>query len=144
MFSGQPRLEHSLRSSPDGVERRTSTPPRLKHPPPAKRPFAFLVQQVLQTRPPGTEVKSADVAQSALERAQKVFGEVGTKGLLLALAQHGVARAQTLFALAQVTFGRLSVPRAERPFAPLHPRKGTFSHLCYFDFCPWRSGLQNK
>ena len=37
---------------------------------------------MLQTRPPGTEVKSADVAQSALERAQRVFGEVGTKGSL--------------------------------------------------------------
>ena len=42
------------------------------------------------------------------------------KGLpqgLVALAHLGVARAQTLFAPAQVTFGRLTVPRAERPFA---------------------------
>ena len=68
--------------------------------------------------------------QAARDRSQisrsgpKCFGE-GAKGLcghrskrLVALARHGVARAQTLFALAQVTFGRLSVPRAKRPFAP--------------------------
>ena len=66
--------------------------------------------------------------QAARDRSQisrsgpKCFGE-GAKGLcrhrskrLVALAQHGVARAQTLFALAQVTFGRLSVPRAQETF----------------------------
>ena len=71
----------------------------------------------LQVRPLWTEVKSADLAQSALERPQK--GLCGnTNKRLVALAQHGIARAQTLFAPAQVTFGRLSVPRAKRPFAP--------------------------
>ena len=69
-------------------------------------------------------------SQAAMDRSQiswsgpKCFGE-SAKGLcgntnkrLVALAQHGVARAQTLFAPAQVTFGRLSVPGAKRPFAP--------------------------
>ena len=41
----------------------------LLHPPPD-----------LQTRPPGTEVNSADLARSALERAQEVFADVGAKG----------------------------------------------------------------
>ena len=36
----------------------------------------------LQTRPPGTEVKSADLAQRALERAQKVFVDIGAEGWL--------------------------------------------------------------
>ena len=36
----------------------------------------------LQTKPPGTQVKSADLTQSALERAQQVFAELGTKGSL--------------------------------------------------------------
>ena len=67
-----------------------------------------VIDSDLQTRPPGTEVESADLAQSALERTQKVFADIGTKRLV-ALAQHGVARAQTLFAQAQVTFGEAGV-----------------------------------
>ena len=39
----------------------------------------WVIGLALQTRPPGTEVKSADLAQSALERAQKVFAEIETK-----------------------------------------------------------------
>ena len=72
--------------------------------------------------------------QAARDRSEiswpgpKCFGEganFAAKGLcghrskrLVALAQHGVARAQTLFAHAQVTFGRLLFPRPKRPFAP--------------------------
>ena len=73
----------------------------------------------LQTRVPRTEVKSADLAQSP-----KCFGE-DAKGLcghtskrLDALAQHRLARAQSLFAEAQLTFGRLLV----RPKDLSHPR----------------------
>ena len=71
-------------------------------------------------RPPGTEVKSADLAQSALERAQKVFAEIGNKRLV-ALAQHGVAPAR-------VTFRRLSVPSGQKGLLP--PRKGNFQSIC--------------
>ena len=70
----------------------------------------------LQTRPPGTEVKSADLAQSALERAQKVFAEIGTKGSLhwRNMGLHG----------------RKPCSRFLGPKDLLHPRKATFSQLC--------------
>ena len=77
--------------------------------------------------------------------AQKFFRE-GTRGLcghgskrLVALVQHGVARVQTSFAQAQVTFGRLFVPWPRRP---LYPRKTTFSSLYWFDLCPNRTGSE--
>ena len=87
---------------------------------------AIYIYVYWQTRPPETEIKSTDMAQT-------VFGE-SAKGLcghrnkrFVALAQHGVARAQTLFAQAQVTLGRLLASRPKRPFAP---RKATFNGLC--------------
>ena len=67
----------------------------------------------------GTEVKSADLAQGALERAKEAFADNGSE-VLVAQAQHGLARAQTSFAKAQVTFGRLLVPRPKRPFQGAH------------------------
>ena len=41
-----------------------------------------IVTLELQTRPPGTEVKSADLLQSSLERAHEAFVDVGAKGSL--------------------------------------------------------------
>ena len=45
---------------------------------------------------------------------------------LVALAQHGVARAQTLFAQAQVTLGSLLALRPKHLLHLLHPRNTTF------------------
>ena len=80
----------------------------------------------LQTRPPGTEVKSADVAQSALERVQKVFGQVGTKGSMhwRNMGLHG--RKPCLHRRKWLLGGSRSLG----PTDLLHPRKATFSHLC--------------
>ena len=50
---------------------------------------------------------------SHLERAHEVFFAD-----IVALAQHGVAQAQTSFAQAHVTFWTLLVPRPKRHFAP--------------------------
>ena len=104
---------------------------------------------VLQTRPPGTDVKSTDLAQSALERAHKALADIGAKRLV-ALARHGGARAQTSSTQVQVTFGRLLVPRPKRPFAPLQDNFRSFALLSSGTLqdtarnCRRFSGLKNQ
>ena len=50
---------------------------------------AFIADQKLHTRPPGTDVKSADLAQKALERAQEVFAHIGATATWRIMGLHG-------------------------------------------------------
>ena len=77
---------------------------------------SFQTLQILLTRP-------ADLAQSALQRAQDVAKvDIGTKDLLH--SRNMGCNSATPFAQAKVTFRRLLVPW---PKGPLHLRKTTFS-----------------